>query len=509
MSGAHGVLATVRGIALVGLEPHPVLIECTRASGLPGLALVGLPDTAVREAGERVKAALQRSGFSWPQERLVVNLAPADLPKAGTSFDLPLAVAVLVATGQAPAAAAEGIWACGEVGLDGSVRPVAGLLPVAAGARRFGARCLLVPDAAAPEAALVDGVSVVPVRDLAEVAAVLRGEQSARSARPAAIGPPSVGPDLADVRGQPVARRALELAAAGGHHLLLSGPPGCGKTMLAHRLRGLLPPLDVAAAMEVAAVHSLAGERPPDAALSLAPPLREPHHSVSAAGLIGGGSGVPRPGELALAHRGILVLDELLETPRFVLDALRQPLERGEVVITRARARVRYPARVLLVAATNPCPCGHLGNPTRACTCRPDRVERYRSRLSGPLLDRLDLQVELRPVDRDQLTGPPDGESTAAVAARVRDARAAAVDRWGPGALAATASPVQLRATCRPTVLRRLATDLERLGASARGFDRCLRVARTAADLDGAALIDVEHVEEAVAYRLPTVLTAV
>jgi magnesium chelatase family protein len=338
MGGAHGVMATARGVALVGLEPREITVEASLAPGLPGLRLVGLPDAAVREAGDRVKTGIQRSGLVWPQERLVVNLAPADLPKAGTAFDLPLAIAVLIATGQLPPNAV-GTWACGEVGLDGSIRAVPGLLPVTAGARGFGAERLFVPGMAAGEAALVTDIEVVPVDDLAEVVRVLRGSH-ARTARPAAVALRAPGPDMAEVRGQHLARRAVEIAAAGGHHLLLSGPPGCGKTMLAHRLHGLLPSLNVPAAMEVAAVHSLAGERAPDAQLSLVPPLREPHHSVSSAGLIGGGSGVPRPGELPLAHHGLLLMDELLETPRFVLDALRQPLERGEVIITRARARV-------------------------------------------------------------------------------------------------------------------------------------------------------------------------
>lgn len=496
-------LAVVHSVALVGLEPHQVRLECSRTSGLPGLRLVGLPDAAVREAGDRVRTAIQRAGLAWPQDRLVVNLAPADLPKVGTGFDLPLAVAVLTASGQLPARALAGCFALGELGLDGTVRPVAGLLPAAAGARRFGARRLLVPADAAAEAALVDGVEVVPVTDLTDAVAVLRGETPARAvtATPPAL--PSDGPDLADVRGQPVARRAVELAAAGGHHLLLSGPPGCGKTMLAHRLRGLLPALSVDEALEVAAIRSLAGERAPDEPLSLQPPLREPHHAVSAAALVGGGSGIPRPGELSLAHRGILLLDELLETPRWVLDALRQPLERGVVVLTRARARVVYPARVLLVAATNPCPCGHLGSPLRPCTCRPDRIERYRARLSGPLLDRLDLQVQLRPVDRDQLVGPADGEPTAVVAARVRAARAVAADRWGAGVTVATAGSDRIRATVQPRALRALADGLERLGRSARAFDRCLRVARTAADLAGCELVTADHVDEALAYRLP------
>ena len=498
-------LTVVHTLALVGVEARPVRLECAVSGGLPGLRLVGLPDAAVREAGERVRAALQRSGFRWPPLRIVVNLAPADLPKVGTGFDLPLALGVLAASGQVDARGLRDLHVHGEVGLDGTLRGVPGVLAVALGAARLGATRVLVPEdgsaVLSAVTATVDGLEVWPARDLAEAVALVGRTATPRPLAALATWPdPSVAAgDLADVRGQPVARRAIEVAAAGGHHVLLVGPPGCGKSMLAHRLATVLPDLDRDEQLEVATVHGIAGG--PHAIPAPRPPVRAPQAGITAAALVGGGAGAGRPGELSLAHRGVLVLDELLETPRPVLDALRQPLEEGRVVIDRARVRVALPARVQLVATTNPCPCGMLGHPRRPCTCRPDRVQRYRSRLSGPLFDRIDVHVAMRPVPRERLTGPSDGEDSATVATRVVRARRHAHARQG-AALNRDVAWEAVHVTADRAARHLLADGLDALGASARAHDRCLRVARTIADLAQAQTVSEEHVAEAMALRL-------
>jgi len=500
-------LTVVHTLALSGVEARPVRLECAVSGGLPGLRLVGLPDAAVREAGERVRAALQRSGFRWPPLRIVVNLAPADLPKVGTGFDLPLALAVLAASGQLDPHALADLHVHGEVGLDGSLHGVPGLLAVAIGAHRIGARRLLVPEEGSEVAGVVDGLEVWPAHDLSEAVALVGGWSAPRPLAPGRRGAGEDGicegrddvGDLADVRGQPVARRAVEVAAAGGHHLLLVGPPGCGKSMLARRLVSVLPDLGHDAQLEVATIHGVAGG--PHAIPSPRPPVRSPQAGITAAALVGGGAGAGRPGELSLAHRGVLVLDELLETPRPVLDALRQPLEEGRVIIDRARIRVVLPARVQFVATTNPCPCGMRGHPRRPCVCRPDRIDRYRSRLSGPLFDRIDIHVAMRPVPRDRLIGPADGESSRVVARRVRDAHAFSARRQGE-VLNRDATSALIIGTASPSARALLADGLDALGASARASDRCMRVARTIADLAASPTVEEEHVAEAIGLRL-------
>lgn len=494
------MLAIIQSASLLGVEGRRVRAEVHVGKGLPTFSMVGLPDAACREARDRVRAAVMSSEYDWPVRRLTINLAPSSFPKLGTSLDLAIAVGILAATGEVPAESTDDWALVAELGLDGSLRPVRGMVPLVASLRGR-LRGVIVADAAAAEAALVPGVEIRCAPDLGTVVRALRGETtwSEPPDAPQVDQPPP--PDLADVRGQPAGRRVVEIAAAGGHHLLLSGPPGAGKTMLASRLPGLLPDLDDEAALEVTSIHSAAG-MPVAGRLLRRPPYRAPHHTASAVSLIGGGSGAMRPGEISLAHRGVLFADELGEFPPTVLDAMRQPIEEGRIRVSRARGTVAYPARFQFVAASNPCPCGP--EPT-GCRCSEAGLARYARRLSGPLLDRFDLRLHVGRPDPSHLLGLADGEPTAVVARRVAVARDRAAAR-GLG-LNATLSGHDLDAVA--PLEQAASTMLEGLvrqgRLTARGVQRVRRVARTIADLDDHdGILSVDHVASAVALRVPS-----
>ncbi|MGI4896171.1 MAG: YifB family Mg chelatase-like AAA ATPase [Janthinobacterium lividum] len=507
-------LARALAVGLVGLDGHLVEVEADISPGLPAFVLVGLPDASLHEAKDRVRAATANSGYSLPLQRITVNLSPATLPKSGSGFDLAVAIATLTAAGVLPAEASVDTVHLGELGLDGSVRAVDGVLPAVLAAARAGVKRVVVPEATADEAALVPGVSVRGVRWLAQLVADYRGDPPLElpDAPTTFTAPPRVSdgaaPDMADVVGQLEARFALEVAAAGAHHLLMSGPPGAGKTMLAARLPGLLPDLDADSALEVTAVHSIAGalrRRAGGPALITRPPYEDPHHTASVASVVGGGTGVPRPGAVSRAHRGVLFLDEAPEFESRVLEALRQPLEHGELVLHRARGAARYPARFQLVLAANPCPCGRAVGKALDCTCTSQARRRYAAKLSGPLLDRVDVQIQVHAVTRADVAEGLSGEPTTTVAARVLAARGVQEERL-------TRHGVRTNGDLRGPLLRgplrlpaAVTTDLDRAlergVLTLRGVDRVLRLAWTVADLRGAPVPQRDDVGRALALR--------
>lgn len=495
---------TIRSLGLTGIQGYEVLVECDLSNGLPRFDLVGLPDSAVKEARERVRSAIRNSGFGFPAGRITVNLAPADRRKEGTVYDLPIVVGLLAAQEQVPVPESNQAF-LGEVSLSGEIRAVRGVLPMALAARALGIRELFVPAENAPEAALAGEMRVYPVHSLGELGAHLNGlRRLEQAAEPELTGEVSNLLDFADVKGQEPLKRALEIAAAGGHHLLMVGSPGSGKSMLARRLPSILPDMSREEALEVTQLWSVCGQLDPRHPLMSVRPFRAPHHTISSHALAGGGA-VPRPGEISLAHHGILFLDELPEFQTSALEVLRQPLEDGQVQISRVSGTMVYPSRFQMICAMNPCRCGWYGHPSGRCTCSPQSVRQYLSRVSGPLMDRIDLKVDVPSLDFDELSRRSPGESSAEIRKRVNAARAVQQRRFGPNGPSCNArmGQVELRRYC---ALDEACTALmkqayERMALTARGYDRLLRVARTIADLAGEEELRVPHLAEALQYR--------
>jgi magnesium chelatase family protein len=497
----------LRSAAVFGIDAYPVDIEVDVSFGLPHFTMVGLPDATVRESRDRVRSAIRNSGFDFPRHRITVNLAPADVRKAGSSFDLPIALGLLAISGSLNRASVPDTVVVGELSLDGGINGIRGVLPIAIAARRLGLKRVLLPPQNVAEACVVEGLEVCQARSLPEAVDALNHPERAPVARaPASVAnsAPSDDGDLSDVRGQLFARRALEVAAAGGHNLLLTGPPGAGKTMMARRLGSILPPLTFDEALECTAIHSVAGTLPQGIGLLAQRPFRAPHHTISNVALVGGGA-IPRPGEISLAHNGVLFLDEMPEFDRRVLEVLRQPLEEGRVTIARAARTAVFPARFVLAAAMNPCPCGFSGDDRRQCRCTPGQIAQYRGRLSGPLRDRIDLVVDVPAVPVAAIADASSGEGSASVRERVCAARGRQQSRF-PMTGARTNAELRGRFStqvCRPDGGGRelLVRAVERFGLSARGYDRVLKVARTIADLSGCDQVGTDHVAEALQYR--------